>query len=420
MQKKLAIVVLAAGKSTRMKSEVPKACHLLCRRPMLSYVLDLARSLRPERTIVVTGYKRQEVEALIPRGIKTVQQDKLLGTADAVRRALPQLVRFNGTVLILYADIPLLKKETLQKLIKHHSQNNLSATVLSAIMKRPTGYGRIVRDEYESVSGIIEDKDANDLQKAIKEINTGIICFDSRKLSYALARIKPNNRQKEFYLTDAIGILYKNGGSIDSVRAENADEVLGVNSCVELAQANAVMQARINEEFMKKGVNIVSPKDTFISFGTKIGQDTTIYPFTVIEKDVKIGKYCSIGPFAHLRDGAVVGNGVCVGNFIEIVRSKIGEKTFLKHFSYIGDTRIGKSVNIGAGTVVANFDGKDKHTTTIKDNAFIGSDSVLISPVKIGRSAKTGAGSVVLKDTSVPDYGVVVGVPAKLKGVKNG
>jgi len=414
MNKNIAVIILAAGKSTRMKSDKPKVLHPICARPMLEYVLDLVRDLRIDKTIAVLGHKHQEVRKHLPVGINVAIQKRLQGTADAVKTALPLLKNFQGTILVLYADNPLLKKETISKLLKHHTENNLDATLLTAYSEKPFGYGRILRDKYSSISGIVEEKDANDFQKDIKEINTGIMCFKKDSLSSALRYVTPNNRKKEYYLTDIIGILYKNGRLVDGVRISDIHEALGINSRSELAQANAIMQQRINDALMQKGITILDPESTFISYGTQIGRDTVIYPFTVIERDVKIGKRCRLGPFAHLRGGTELEDDVAVGNFIEIVRSKIFPKTRAKHFGYIGDSLIGCGVNIGAGTVTANFDGKKKNKTIIKNHAFIGSDTVLVAPVKIGRRAVTGAGSVVVKNKNVSDGTVVAGVPAKI------
>jgi len=420
MKENVAIIILAAGKSTRMKSETPKVCHPICSRPMLGYVLDLVKSLKAQKVVAVLGYKHEEVRSLIPAGIKTVLQKKLLGTADAVKEAYGVLKGFKGTCLILYGDNPLLTKETIKKLLEHHRQNNLDATLLTAVLDKPEGYGRILRDKYASIRGIIEDKDADDCQKDIKEINTGIACFKSRVLFDALRSVKADNRKKEYYLTDAIGIIYKKGGLIDNVRLSDINEALGINSRVDLSKANSIMQARINEGWMKNGVSIVDQGSTFIGFDVKIGRDTVIYPFTVLEKGVRIGKRCSIGPFAHLRESAVVEDGCLVGNFLEIVRSKVGSKTLIKHFGYIGDTNIGKGVNIGAGTVTANFDGAKKNATVIKQGAFVGSDTVMVAPVVIGRNAVTGAGSVVTKGSVVPDNTIVAGVPARQLKKKKG
>ena len=401
-----------------MKSDIPKVLHPICSRPMLEYVLDLVRSLRADKTVLVLGHKHELVKKLLKPDVKIAIQRKLLGTADAVKEALRQLKSFKGVVLVLYADNPLLKKETITKLLNYHKENNPAATLLTAQLKNPKGYGRILRDKYSSICGIAEEKDADDFQKGIKEINTGIICFNKTKLESALRYIRPNNRKKEYYLTDVVGLFSKRGDLVDAVKIADINEALGINSRKELAEANKIMQRRIHEQFMKDGISIVDLNTTFISYGTKIGEDSTIYPFTVIERNVRIGKRCSVGPFAHLRGSVQLDNDVSVGNFGEIVRSRISSKTKAKHFCYIGDTRIGKQVNIGAGTVTANYSHGKKNLTVIGDGAFIGSDTILVAPVKVGKKAITGAGSVVTKKKNIKAGTTVVGVPAKpLKSV---
>jgi len=412
MNKSIAVVILAAGKSTRMRSETPKVLHQICGRPMLGYVLDLSRSLKAKKIVAVLGYKHEEVRKYLTSGVISVVQKKLLGTANALKSALPALKGFKGTVLVLYGDNPLLQKETASKLLKYHMENNLDATLLTAQMEKPAGYGRILRDKYSGICGIVEEKDADDFDKDIKEINTGIICFNKDRLSEALKFVKPDNRKKEYYLTDTIKILYKSGRLVDAVKISDINEALGVNSRVDLAKANAIMQRRINEKYMKEGVSIVDPASAFIGWGAKIGKDSVIYPFTVIESDVRIGRRCFVGPFAHLRAGTCLEDDTLVGNFVEITRSRIGSKTIAKHFSYIGDTAVGRRVNIGAGTVTANFDGRKKNRTVIKDRAFIGSDTVLVAPVSVGFDAITGAGSVVIRKVS--DKTTVAGVPARV------
>ena len=412
MNKSIAVVILAAGKSTRMRSETPKVLHQICGRPMLGYVLDLSRSLKAKKIVAVLGYKHEEVRKYLTSGVISVVQKKLLGTANALKSALPALKGFKGTVLVLYGDNPLLQKETASKLLKYHMENNLDATLLTAQMEKPAGYGRILRDKYSGICGIVEEKDADDFDKDIKEINTGIICFNKDRLSEALKFVKPDNRKKEYYLTDTIKILYKSGRLVDAVKISDINEALGVNSRVDLAKANAIMQRRINEKYMKEGVSIVDPASAFIGWGAKIGKDSVIYPFTVIESDVRIGRRCFVGPLAHLRAGTCLEDDTLVGNFVEITRSRIGSKTIAKHFSYIGDTAVGRRVNIGAGTVTANFDGRKKNRTVIKDRAFIGSDTVLVAPVSVGFDAITGAGSVVIRKVS--DKTTVAGVPARV------
>jgi bifunctional UDP-N-acetylglucosamine pyrophosphorylase/glucosamine-1-phosphate N-acetyltransferase len=409
----IAAIILAAGKGERMKSALPKVLHQLCCRPMLGYVTDLVSDLKIGRYVVVLGFESQQVKRFLPAKAKTTVQKKLLGTADAVKQALPSLKNFRGTCLVLYGDCPLLKKETIEKLIMRHIESKAAATLLTARLEKPFGYGRILRDKYSSICGIVEEKDADDFQKEIKEINTGIVCFDSEKLRRSLKLIRPNNVKKEYYLTDAIGIMYNNGDLVENVLLSDINEALGINSRQELAHANKLMQKRINEEYMKNGVTIVDPDSAWIAFATRIGRDSVIYPFTVIEKDVTIGDQCSVGPFAHLRPGTRLEDNVSVGNFIEISRSKIARKTRAKHFGYIGDSKIGASVNIGAGTVTANYDGENKNITSIGDKAFIGSDTVIVAPVRIGKGAKTGAGSVVTRGKNVADNSTVIGVPAR-------
>ena len=390
--KDVAVIILAAGEGTRMKSALPKVLHPLCGRPMLAYVLDLLVQLKPAKAITVVGHGRAQVEGILRGKTSVVRQKRLLGTADAVKQALPLLKGFKGTVLVLYGDTPLLKPQTVEKLLAFHNQAHPAVTLLTAKIEKPKGYGRILRDRYGTISGIVEEKDADDFQKGIKEINTGIMCFDADSLRASLKQIKKSRRTHEYYLTDAISILYQKGSIIEGVVLEDADEAKGINSRAELSKAGLIMQERINESLMEQGVTIIDPRTSFIAYGTSIGADTVIYPFTVIERDVKIGNHCSIGPFIHLREGTVLGNDVVAGNFLEVVRSAIGAKTFVKHFSYIGDSRLGTSVNIGAGSVTANFDGTKKGITSIGDNAFIGCDTVLVAPVKIGARATTGAG----------------------------
>lgn len=413
MNKKFVGIILAAGRGTRMKSQTPKVLQPICGEPMLGYVLDLAKGLKLSHTLVVVGHQRELLQPLLDEyRTKAIHQDRPLGTADAVRRTQNALKKFSGNILILYADQPLLKKDTLKKLIQKHIESSASITILTAHMQDPSGYGRIIRDNYARITAIVEEGEAADEQKRISEINTGIICFKKEALFKAIAKIKPNNVKKEYYLTDAVKIMAQEGLTVESFcLTDDAGQSRGINSRADLAQAQNIMRQRILDYFMAEGVSIVSPDATFIDKDCAIGQDTIIYPFTVIEKGVKIGKFCSIGPFCHLRPGTIIEDRVTIGNFTEVVRSRIAEDTFMKHFSYLGDTVSGKKVNIGCGTVVANFDGKNKQKTVIGDGALIGSDTVLRAPVKIGRYAVTGAGSVVTKDVKSGE--VVAGVPAR-------
>ncbi len=310
--------------------------------------------------------------------------------------------------------MPLLTPETLRRIIQRHLSTRSDCTLLTSHLKNPTSYGRVVRSGNDKVAKIIEEADASIYEKVIEEINVGVYCFNKSLLFGAIEKIKPNNRKKEYYLTDIIEILAKSNALIDSVSTDDPEEFLGVNTRSDLIHAGQVVRRRILNSIMQKGVSVVDPSNTYIEEGAEIQQDTVIYPYTFIENGVKIGPNCSIGPFARLRSGTIIDKDVSVGNFVEIVRSNIQRGTKINHKCYIGDTTIGKSVNIGAGTIVANYDGKRKHRTVIEDNAFIGTGTILIAPVRIGKSAITGAGSVVTKNSNVPAGKTVVGVPAKI------
>lgn len=300
MSKDIAVIILAAGKSTRMKSETPKVLHPLCGKPMISYVLEAVKTLKPAKTVVVLGHKHAEVRQALPKQASVVLQTKILGTADAVKRALPRLAGFKGTVLVLYGDTPLLSAETITKMVALHRERTFHATLLTAFCEKQAGYGRILRDKNSCVCGIVEEKDASDFQKGIKEINTGIICFSMEGLLFSLKRIKPNNQKKEYYLTDAVSLLYQNGLAVGGMKIETFHEAMGINTRVELAQAQKIMQQKINENFMQAGVTMISPDTVTVCADARIGEDTVLYPFVVIDEAVVIGKNCRIGPFAHI------------------------------------------------------------------------------------------------------------------------
>jgi bifunctional UDP-N-acetylglucosamine pyrophosphorylase/glucosamine-1-phosphate N-acetyltransferase len=410
----LKTIILAAGKGTRMKSELPKVLHSVGGRPILEYVLDVARSVGSLKTYVVIGHQGQAVKTFLPKDIKTVVQRNLLGTADAVKCALPSIGPGQALTLILCGDTPLLTKETVKKIVTTHRKSNASVTVLTAKVEDPQGYGRIVRNSTGQMNAIREHKDATEDELKIPEINVGVYCFDNEKLFRTLKEIKLNPKKKEFYLTDIIELFDSKGYSIKTVTTDDHKEGLGVNTREDLAVAENILRLRVLKDLMLNGVTIVDPNTTYIDKNVKIGTDTIIRPFTFIEKDVTIGKRCSIGPFARLRSGTQLGNDVEIGNFTEINRSKISDKTLMKHFSYLGDAVVGRCVNIGAGSVTANFDGKNKNQTQIDDGAFIGSDAILVAPVKIGKGAVVGAGSVVTKGRNVPAGKVAVGIPARI------
>jgi len=398
-----------------MKSRLPKVLHNICGKPMIDYVIDTLQSLRLKKIYTVINKQHGEVAEYLKKnkGVKVVVQKKAQGTADALKSARSIFGKSRTNVLVICADTPLIKKDTLQALINQHKEKHVSCSILTAHLENPYGFGRILRDQFSKVSRIIEENDATFSQKQIKEINSGIYCFNSHELLQALNQVEINTKKKEFYLTDVIEIIYQMNKKIETCSCSGADEVLGINNRLDLSKVNEIMRFRITEELMDEGVAVIDPKTTFINCGVSVGTETTIYPFTFIESGVKIGKDCSVGPFCHLREGSVVKDGAKVGNFTEMVRSSIGEETLFKHFGYLGDTTVGKKVNIGAGTVIANYDGEKKNSTVIKDKCFIGCDTVVVAPAKIGKGVVTGAGAVVTKSSNIKDNSVVVGVPAK-------
>jgi len=408
-------IILAAGEGTRMKSEVPKVLHPICGRPMIAYALDLAASAGVKQPVVVLGHGAEAVKPQLPTEVKVVIQAKRTGTGDAVLAAKRALGATSGDVLILYADTPLLRRTTVQKLAETHFKTTASCTLLTAHLADPGGYGRVLRDENGRISGVVEEAEANAAQRAIREINVGPLVCRVQALLEALAQVKPSTTKKELYLTDAISqIAHQEGARIQNAHVEEISEALGINSRAELVRAIGVIRQRIVDAHLQNGVTIEDPRTTFIDHGVTIGADTIIHPCSVIETRVSIGKRCSIGPFARLRSGVSLADEVRVGNFAELVRTKVGSRVRIHHVSYLGDTLVEDDVNIGAGTITANYDGREKHQTQIGKGAFIGSDTVLIAPVTVGAGAVTGAGSVVPKGHDVPPKGIVAGVPARL------
>ncbi|MFZ5801214.1 MAG: bifunctional UDP-N-acetylglucosamine diphosphorylase/glucosamine-1-phosphate N-acetyltransferase GlmU [Candidatus Omnitrophota bacterium] len=413
MNKNLAVVILSAGRGTRMKSVIPKVLHKICGRPLLDFVLDNVRSLGLKDINVVVGYGKEQVKEHLDKGTRVFEQKRLLGTADALKPVLGKLHNFSGSLLVLYGDNPLLCKASIANLIKKHHAANADCTLLTAVVNNPFGYGRIIRDNYSRIRNIKEELDANALEKQIKEVNVGAYCFNLKLLPKALSQIKAENKKKEYYLTDIVAILAQLGASLESSEVCSGDEVLGINTREDLAAAAKIILRRLLRELMLSGVTVVDPENTYIEPGVKIGPDTTIHPFTFIEKKVTIGSNCSIGPFCHIRPGVVVKDNVSLGNFLEVSRTKVEKGARAKHFGFLGDAHIGEKANIGAGVVTANYDGVNKNLTQIGKEAFIGSDTVLVAPVNIGNKAMTGAGSVVTRKHHVPDRTLVMGVPAK-------
>lgn len=407
-------IILAAGKGTRMKSQVPKVLHKVAGRPVIQYVLDVVRSLRSLKTYVVVGHKSEMVEAYVGDQAEVVIQKQLLGTADAVRSVASQLKDYKGHVLILCGDTPLLDKAVIRRLVTQHLRTKSACTVLTARIPQPGTYGRIIRDDKNAIAAIREYKDSTSQEQTINEINVGVYCFRSPLLFETLKKVQLNPKKKEFYLTDIVELLLSYGKKVETLVTDDPNVAFGVNTREDLALCESILRQRVLKRLMLSGVTIVDPKTTFIDDDVKIGQDTTIHPFTVIQSGVRIGQECSIGPFARIRPGSIIGHKVEVGNFGEISRSRVGDGTFMKHFGFLGDTTVGKNANIGAGCVTANFDGKDKNKTFIGDGAFIGSDAVLVAPVNVGSEAVVGAGSVVTRGKKVPARGLAVGVPARI------
>ncbi|MCK5178382.1 MAG: bifunctional UDP-N-acetylglucosamine diphosphorylase/glucosamine-1-phosphate N-acetyltransferase GlmU, partial [Candidatus Omnitrophica bacterium] len=301
-----------------------------------------------------------------------------------------------------------------KRIVQKHKKSKTVCTFLTAVVHDPKGYGRIIRGNGGGVVAIREDKDAVGFERDIAEINVGVYCCESKELFNALKEIKMNKKKKEFYLTDIIEFFFEKGLKVATVETEDPFEGLGINTREDLAMAETILRQKILKDFMLQGVTIVDPSMTYIDVNAKIGYDTVIYPFTFIEADVRIGSNCQIGPFARIRSGTRIEKKVEIGNFTEVSRAKVGSGTFMKHFSFVGDSSIGENVNIGAGMVTANFDGQQKHPTKIADGAFIGSGAILVAPAKIGKKAVIGAGSVVPKGKTIPDGSVAVGVPAKI------
>ena len=433
-------VILAAGKGTRMKSALPKVLHAVGGQSMLRHVMTAAEQAGAKRTIVVVGFGGDQVQAEIGAAAEYVLQAEQLGTGHAMMQAQPALAGYTGTVLLLCGDTPLLTGNTLQKLVAAHQQSGAAATVLTAMPADATGYGRILRDKSGQVLGIVEQKDATPEQKQIGEINTGIYCFEAAPLFAALAGLTCNNAQQEYYLTDVLAILAQAGQRVGAVEVADFQETLGINSRLQLAEAEKILRQRKLLELMDSGVTVMDPASTFVDASVSIGEDTVLYPFTWLEGKTTIGRDCrigpnsriadsqlgdavtlhfsyaheckiadgvTVGPYVHLRPDTELATGVKVGNFVEVKNSRVGVGSKLPHLSYIGDADIGSGVNIGCGTITVNYDGKKKHRTVVGDTAFVGCNSNLVAPVSVGAGSYIAAGSTITKD--VPDGALGVG-----------
>ena len=397
-------VILAAGKGTRMKSDTPKVLHTIFDKTLVGYVIEAVNNTGlADENFVIVGHQAERVDEYIKENYKnarTVLQSPQLGTGHAVSMVLPYLQNFDGEVVILCGDTPLITANTLKEFVEYHKTNKSDLTVMSAIFDNPTNYGRIIRGSNGHVEGIVEEKDATPEQKRVNEINAGIYCLDWKKVKPAFSQLKTNNAQGEYYLTDIIKWGNENGLAVNAYTLKNNEEIFGINSKANLAEATKFLNRRIVNKHLTNGVTIIDPDTTWISPETEIEADTVIYPSTYIEGKNKIGKNCKIGPFAHLRGGVILDDEVKIGNFVEVKKAHIKSNTNACHLTYIGDAEIGSHVNIGAGTITANYNPltKEKTKTIIGDNVKIGSNSVLVAPVKIEEGANVGALSVITKD----------------------
>jgi bifunctional UDP-N-acetylglucosamine pyrophosphorylase/glucosamine-1-phosphate N-acetyltransferase len=450
--KPLEVLILAAGVGTRMKSRRAKVLHELGGLPLIAHVSRTANALNPKSIVVVVGHQAEQVEQAVLNEVGELAsfaiQTHQRGTGDAVEAARLRLENSDSLLLVLYGDVPLIRAETLQTFLEHHQTTGADCSILSVRLENPTGYGRIIRDENGNFERIVEHKDASPEQRQVKEINSGIYCFETTSLFRALRRVEPKNEQGEYYLTDVAEILLSEGRKVGVYLHGDAREVSGINNRAELAEfENLLRRGTIRSLMTEVGVTFIDPSHTYVSADARIGRDCIIYPDVVIEGksilgegcvirsgaritnsrlgddvtvkdhslivDSVVGSNCSVGPFAHLRMNAVLADKAMVGNFVEVKKSSLGSGTKAMHLTYLGDATIGEKTNIGAGTITCNYDGKQKHETVIEDNVKIGSDTMLVAPVRVGSGSVTGAGAVVTKD--VPPDSLVAGVPAEVK-----
>lgn len=442
-------LILAAGQGTRIKSDIPKVLHKVCGKEMVNHVIDNMRKASIEDVNVIIGkgaeLVKKETES---RKVSYSLQEEQLGTGHAVKCAAEFLKGKKGTVLIFAGDAPLTKKTTIKELIKYHEENNNSATLLSALVEDPTGYGRIIRDENGQVLKIVEHKDCNEEELKVNEMNAAMYCFDIEDLVNALEKISNDNVQGEYYLTDAIGIVKEEGKKVGAVVTDYEDTI-GVNSRAQLAEAEEILRNRINRIHLDNGVTLIDPRSTYIGADVVIGKDTILYPNTILEGNTKIGQGCTIlqntrikdsiiengatiessvileskvgentnvGPFAYIRPESSIGNNVKIGDFVEIKKANIGNETKVAHLTYIGDAEVGSGCNFGCGTVVVNYDGKKKHKTIIGDNSFIGCNTNLVSPVKVGDNTYIAAGSTITNEVSEGDLAIARAKQRNIKG----
>ena len=445
----LVAVILAAGKGTRMRSKYPKVLHKVGGKPMLQHVIDAATLAGCDEKVIIVGHEAELVEEMVGTQGKIALQAEQLGTGHAVMQTAEALKGFTGTALILCGDTPLLDGEELKKVCDAHQASGAAATVLTAVMDDPFGYGRIVRDAKGNVQAIVEQKDATEAQKAIKEINTGIYCMECPLMFDVLATLTNDNAQGEYYLTDVLEKLNQAGQKVGGVITEDSDMVMGINSRKQLSVAEGVMRQRILDKLMDSGVTIMDPASTFIEGSVKIGRDTIIYPYTWLEGNTEIGEDCEIGPnarftnvkigndnhlqfiyghdcqvkdhvtagpYVHLRPDTVISDHVKIGNYVEVKNSNVGEGTKLPQLTYIGDSDIGSGVNMGCGCITVNYDGKKKHRTIIGDNAFVGCNTNLVAPVTVQANTYIGAGSTITKEVPENALGIARAKQKNIEG----
>lgn len=406
MEQDIVAVVLAAGKGTRMKSNKSKLVHKIYGKELVKRVVETAKKSDIEEVIAVVGYKREQVQLVLGESVEYAYQEEMLGTGHAVLQAEEYLKNKHGKVVVLNGDVPIIRPETIKGLVEKSIQNKEYATLLTAIYNNPTGYGRIMRDVGGNIKEIVEEKDATEEQKRIKEINAGIYCFDIQELLKALKELKPDNSQGELYLTDVVKIMNEKGLKTGAVIVEDNTEILGVNDRMQLELLTKVLKMRINQYHMQNGVTIEDIDNTYIYDDVEIGVDTVIHPNTTIKSDVIIGEDCEIGPNAYIREGSRLANKVKIGSFVEIKKAIIGEGAKVPHLSYMGDCEIGAKTNIGCGTITCNYDGFNKSKTIIGEHSFIGSNTNLVAPVTLGKNSFVAAGSTITND--VPDDSLAI------------
>lgn len=422
MSRPLAVICLAAGLGKRTKVSTPKVLLPLCGRSLATWALAATAPLKPVRTVVVLHHQKDQVQKDVTAStagmfqrLDFVDQGSPKGTGHAVQVAMAALSDFVGDVLVVYGDCPLITTDTLRDLrdLRANTAGGPPCSLLTAYPEETKGLGRILRDEQGRFLGIREERDCSPGERALDEINAGFYCFDSQALRPALAALRNDNAQGEYYLTDAVASFAQRGLEVPTLEASDPTEILGVNSLYDLALARSVMQERILEEHLAQGVLIVDPGTTWIDHGVRIGADTKIQPCTIIGAGCVIGSRCEVGPFAHLRAGTVLEDGAEVGNFVEAKKTRMGARSKAKHLTYLGDATIGSDANIGAGTITANYDGVHKHETHIGARCFVGSGSVIVAPSRLGDASMTGAGAIVKRGSEIGAGEVWVGVPAR-------